>query len=165
MVHSVVLLDTHPMSQSLRHDRSGVLSLSFGMQDRKYHNNQFCSRRVNQNIFINRSLQIITNSGEIDKQNYQKICSEEINSLKNFLTNRIRLSKGMLKKFKNYCMVKLFRVVMNKKCILKKGLRKITGVEVAVEFIYGLELTGELSEVIKMLMSFDKVFGYKSRPE
>jgi len=71
----------------------------------------------------------------------------------------------MLKKFKNYCMVKLFRVVMNKKCILKKGLRKITGVEVAVEFIYGLELTGELSEVIKMLMSFDKVFGYKSRPE
>ena len=54
---------------------------------------------------------------------------------------------------------------MNKKCILKKGLRKITGVEVAVEFIYGLELTGELSEVIKMLMSFDKVFGYKSRPE
>ena len=60
-------------------------------------------------------------------------------------------------------MVKLFRVVMNKKCILKKGLRKIT--EVAVEFIYGLELTGELSEVIKMLMSFDKVFGYKSRPE
>ena len=91
------------------------------MQDRKYHNNEFCSRRVNQNIFINRSLQIITNSGKIDKQNYQKICNKEIDSLKNFLTNRIRLSNGMLKKFKNYCMVKLFRAVMNKKMHRNQG--------------------------------------------
>ena len=96
------------------------------MQDRKYHNSEFCSRRVNQNIFINRALAILKNSGEINVKNYQNICDNEIQSLQNFLTNRIRLSKTMLDKFKNYCMVKVFRAVMNTK-ILINGIVTITG--------------------------------------
>ena len=49
------------------------------------------------------------------EENYQAICKKEVNSLKTFLTNRLTLSGKMWKKFNKYCMVKLFRIVMNKR--------------------------------------------------